>query len=178
MSNMKFRTILENVGNIPNTHAQAAKFNDKPTLTKEEKRNLMNKVGRYNEYSNVFALAQEVVKTANELSEIAKLGKTYAMNECDEWLQTDTINRDFKGLDKIVQEFTKLSKECYGNLERLRVLYEDAGHVLERYYEIKDFNPTTGMSSTQLPPDESPMEEIIPNESPRPMKLSELDIKW
>lgn len=178
MSDLKLNTILENFGSIPNGPAQAAKFNDKPTLTKEEKKSLMEKVGRYNEHSTAFESADKLAMVANELAEIAKLGKTYAMNEGGDWFQTETIKRDFGSLDKIVSEFTKVTKECYGALQRARALYEDAGHVLERYYEIKDLNPTTEMPVDSLPPEESPMEEIIPNEMPSPIKLGEMDIKW
>jgi hypothetical protein len=178
MSNLKLRTILENLDQIPNNHAQAAKFADeKPKLTREEKQNLLAKVAGFNEYANMFSVSEKVVKTANELSEIAKLGKTYAMNETDDMMHKDNINRDFKNLDKVVAEFTKRAKECYGALQNLRVLYEDAGHILERYYEIKDMNPTSEMPSNALPPEEAPVEEIIPN-SVVPMKLGEVGVKW
>ena len=178
MSNIKLRTILENLDQIPNNHAQAAKFADeKPKLSREEKKNLLDKVSRFNEYANMFSVSEKVVTTANELAEIAKLGKTYAMNETDDMMHGDNINRDFKNLDKIVAEFTKRAKECHGAMQNLRVLYEDAGHILERYYEIKDMNPTTEMPSDSLPPTEAPMEEIIPN-SVTPIRMSEIGVKW
>ena len=175
---MKLNTILENLDKIPSGPAQAAKFNDKPKLSTDEKKSLMEKVAKYNEHAAAFESATKLVELANELGEISKLGKTYAMNECDEWFQADTVKRDFVQLEKIVNEFTKLAKESYGTLNRARALYEDAGNVLERYYEIKDINPTTEMPSDALPPEEAPMEEIIPNEPPPPMKLGELGINW
>ena len=175
---MKLNEILENMDSIPSGPAQAAKFNDNPSLTQEEKRSLMEKVGKFNEHAAAFESADAMVTLANELAEISKLGKTYAMNEGGDWFQTDTIKRDFAGLDKITSEFTKCAKECYGALQRARALYEDAGHVLERYYEIKDLNPTTDMPMDTLPPEEAPVEEIIPNEAPPPMKLGELGVNW
>jgi hypothetical protein len=180
MSNLKLTTILENMDTIPSSpiSAKAKKFNDKPTLTPQEKKSLMEKVGMYNQHSEAFASADKLVELANELAEIAKLGKTYAVNECDEWFQTETIKRDFNSLDKVVSEFNKCAKECYGTLQRARALYEDAGNIIERYYEIKDINPTTELPQDQLPPDESPSEEIIPNESVSTMTFEDLGIDW
>lgn len=162
--------ILENLDTIP---TRPEKFNDTPKLSTEEKRSLMDKVKRFNEYGKTFEAAEGLVKTANDLAEIAKLGKTYAMNEDHADVHRNIINRDFKNLDGIVREFTKLSKECYGGLQQLRVLYEDMGQIVQRYYEIQDINPTSGKSS-HLDPDEVPEEEIVPNEAPTAINLSEL----
>jgi len=179
MNDFKLNTILENMDAIPSNPMKAsAKFNDKPSLTREEKKALMDKVGKYNTHASVFNGAEKIVELANEMTEIAKLAKTYAVNECDEWFQTETIKRDFNNMDKIVSEFTKVAKECYGSLQRARALFDDCGGVLDRYYEISDVNPTTELPSDQLPPEESPVEEIIPNESPEPMKLGSLGVNW
>jgi hypothetical protein len=173
MSDLKLRTILENMSVIPGDHAQAAKFNDTPKLSAAEKKALREKVAKFNEYANSFAMAEGIVKTANDLAEIAKLGKTYAMNETDDMMHRDNIKRDFTHLDKTVAEFTKRARECYGQLQNLRSLYEDAGHLLGKFYEIKDINPTHG-TTADMTPEEAPMEEIIPT-AVAPMKLGELD---
>lgn len=169
-TDLTLRRIFENWDQIP---SNPDKFNDKPRLSREEKKSLMEKVAKYNEYGKMFEMAQQIVSTTNDLTEISRLGKTYAMNECDEWFQNETLSRDFKNLDRIVQEFSKCSKECYSSIGKLRALYEDAGHVLERYYEIKDLNPTTG-TTAMLPDEEAPEEEVIPNEAPAPISLAEL----
>ena len=171
MSDLKLRTILENMSIIPNDHAQAAKFNDTPKLSIAEKKALREKVAKFNEYASSFAMAEGIVKTANDLAEIAKLGKTYAMNETDDMMHRDNIKRDFGQLDKVVAEFTKRARECYGQLQNLRSLFEDAGHLLGKFYEIKDINPTSGITADKMSPEEAPMEEIIPTASP--MKLGE-----
>jgi len=47
-------------------------------------------------------------------------------------------------LQKLGQQFDKFSVEAKAMDERLHALYEDMGHILNRYYEISDI-PTDVM---------------------------------
>lgn len=128
------KRIVENLDKIPNS----GKFDEAPKLTKEQKRKLMEMVGKLNEYGKTLRCEDSIVDTAKALAEIAELAETYACNEAGDWFQTETIKRDFKDLKGRTQEFQKLARETYSGIQRLNAIFEDAGHILSRYYEIRD----------------------------------------
>jgi len=128
------KRIVENLDKIPRNGFQE----NKPQLSKEQKQKLMDMVSRFNEYGKSLQVEQAISETSKALSEIAAMAETYACNEAADWFQQETIMKDFKDLKGRVMEFSKLAKETYGNVQRLNALYEDAGHVIGRYYEIKD----------------------------------------
>ena len=49
-----------------------------------------------------------------------------------------------KSLKGGVMEFQKTAKEAHALNQRLTGLYEDIGHVLNRYYEISEINEDSG----------------------------------
>jgi hypothetical protein len=55
-----------------------------------------------------------------------------------------TVKRNMQELDKMGKSFDKFALEAKAMDERLHSLYEDMGHILNRYYEIADI-PTDVM---------------------------------
>jgi hypothetical protein len=129
------KQIAENLDKIPRNGVFE---DDGPKLTNEQKRKLMDMVSRFNEYGKVLQCEQAILDTSKALGEITEMAEVYACNEASDWFQTETIKKDFGDLRKRSGEFQKLSKECFSGIQRLNALYEDMGHVLSRYYEIKD----------------------------------------
>lgn len=129
------KRIAENLDKIPRNGVFE---DDTPKLSQEQKRKLMDMVSRFNEYGKVLQCEQAIVDTAKALGEITEMAEIYACNEAQDWFQSETIKKDFGDLKKRSAEFQKLSRECYSGIQRLNALYEDMGHVLSRYYEIKD----------------------------------------
>ena len=129
------KKIVENLDRIPRNGVFE---DDKPTLNPTQKRKLMDMVSRFNEYGKVLQCEKAISDTAKALSEIAQMAEVYACNEASDWFQSETIQKDFKDLKNRVNEFQKIAKDTYGSVQRLNALYEDMGHVLSRYYEIKD----------------------------------------
>jgi hypothetical protein len=129
------KRIMENLDKIPRNGVFE---DDRPKLTGEQKQKLMDMVSRFNEYGRVLQVEQAIAETSKTLSEIAEMAEVYACNEASDWFQQDTIKKDFKDLKGRVMEFQKIAKDTYGGIQRLNALYEDMGHVLSRYYEIKD----------------------------------------
>jgi hypothetical protein len=140
---MQLKKIVENMDKMPST---LSGFNQTPKLTAEQKNKLMDMVSRYNELGNKLRLEQSLIETAQALSEISELAETYACNEAADWFATEVVKRDFKRARNISGDFQKIAKECHGRVQQLNALYEDMGHILERYYEISD-----------------PMQEVSPN---------------
>jgi len=158
------KKIVENLDKIPRNGV----FEDeKPKLTNEQKRKLMDMVSRFNEYGRVLQFEQALADTSKALAEIAQMAEIYACNEAADWFQQETIQKDFKDLKGRVTEFQKIAKETYGGVQRLNALYEDMGHVLSRYYEIKDIQEVLrrGPSVDQDPVDRErqSMDDSVPS---------------
>jgi hypothetical protein len=97
----------------------------------------MELVSKFNEYGKVLRCEHALMETAKTLDEISRMAEQYAMTESSDFFQGKVVERDFKQVKGITKDFKKLSQECFGKIQQLNALYEDMGHVLGRYYEIK-----------------------------------------
>ena len=79
-----------------------------------------------------------IVEIAKQLSEIAANAHTDILSETDDWFDQVSVNKNMKSLKGSVVEFQKTAKEAQSINQRLTALYEDIGHVLNRYYEIDE----------------------------------------
>ena len=79
-----------------------------------------------------------IVEIAKQLSEVAEAAHTHILGEQDDWFDKVSINKNMKSLKGSVVEFQKTAKEAQALNQRLTALYEDMGHVLNRYYEIDE----------------------------------------
>ena len=79
-----------------------------------------------------------IVGIAKQLSEIAESAHNHILGEQDDWFDKVSVNKNMKSLKGSVVEFTKTAKEAHSINQRLTGLYEDIGHVLNRYYEIDE----------------------------------------
>ena len=80
-----------------------------------------------------------IVEIAKQLSEIAESNWdiNHILGEQDDWFDKVSVNKNMKSLKGSVVEFQKTAKEAPIN-QRLTALYEDMGHVLNRYYDIDE----------------------------------------
>lgn len=133
------KKIIENFEKIPE---KTGKFGEPSnTLSKEEKKKLWELMRKFNEYGQSLRGDQALIETAKTLSEISAMAKKYAMSESNiDVLQKETVNRDFKQVEGITQNFQKLAKECVSKIMQLNALYEDLGHIYERYYEVENIS--------------------------------------
>ena len=84
-------------------------------------------------YSN-----SNVMEIAKQLAEVAESAHHHILGEESDWFDKISVNRNMKQLKGNVMEFTKTAKEAHSLNQRLTGLYEDIGHVLNRYYEIDE----------------------------------------
>ena len=77
-----------------------------------------------------------IVEIAKRLSEIAESAHSHLLGEQGDWFDKVSINKNMKALKGNVAEFKKAAVEANSLNQRLTALYEDIGHVLNRYYEI------------------------------------------
>jgi len=79
-----------------------------------------------------------IVEIAKQLSEIAESAHNHILGEQDDWFDKVSVNKNMKSLKGGVVEFQKTAKEAQQLNQRLTALYEDIGHVLNRYYDIDE----------------------------------------
>ena len=85
-----------------------------------------------------------IMEVANQLSEIAESAHHHILGENDDWFDKISVNKNMKTLKGSVVEFKKTAKEAHMLNQRLQGLYEDIGHVLNRYYEIDEAMDAVG----------------------------------
>lgn len=128
------KRIVENLGKIPD---KGFGQDEAPKLTAEQKKKLMEMASMFENYGQALRNEEAIVNSARAMTELCELAEAYALNECGDWFQQDIVKRDMKELKKRVVEYGKLAKECYGKMQQLGVAYQDIGHVLGRYYDLK-----------------------------------------
>ena len=79
-----------------------------------------------------------IMEVANQLAEIAESAHHHILGENDDWFDKISVNKNMKSLKSGVMEFQKTAKEAHALNQRLTGLYEDIGHVLNRYYDIDE----------------------------------------
>ncbi len=79
-----------------------------------------------------------IMEVAEQLSGIAEQAHHHILGESDDWFDKISVNKNMKHLKGSVVEFQKTAKEAHMLNQRLTGLYEDIGHVLNRYYEIDE----------------------------------------
>jgi len=79
-----------------------------------------------------------IMEVATQLAKVAEQAHHHILGEQDDWFDKISVNKNMKSLKTGVMEFQKTAKEAHALNQRLTGLYEDIGHVLNRYYEIDE----------------------------------------
>jgi hypothetical protein len=79
-----------------------------------------------------------IMETAKQLASIAESAHNHILGEQDDWFDKISVNKNMKSLKGSVMEFQKTAKEAQMLNQRMTALYEDIGHVLNRYYDIDE----------------------------------------
>lgn len=101
-------------------------------MTIEQKRKLSEMVSRYNEYGKAIYREHDILEVSKNLQEVSELAETYALNECGDWFEENTVKRNMAELRKYNESFNKIAKESKNRQQQMEALYEDMGRVLER----------------------------------------------
>ena len=145
-----FKQIIENMEKIPEKTGRFGEPSN--TLSPREKKRMMELFGRFNQHGQSLRGDKAIQEAAKELSEMSEMAKKYAMNENNsDFIQKETVQRDFKQVDNITKQFQKLAQECVNRQMQLSALYEDVGNIMERYYSMESVNEVG--SSTTMPED-------------------------
>ena len=110
-------------------------FEDTPKLDKHQ---VIEGVKSFGIVGHTLYNNNNIVEIANQLSQIAESAHNHIIGEQDDWFDKISVNKNMKTLKGSVVEFTKTAKEAHALNQRLTSLYEDIGHVLNRYYDIDE----------------------------------------
>jgi hypothetical protein len=116
------------------------------TLTAEQKNKLQQMASMWESYGQALHNEEAIQASAKGLTELCELAETYAISECGDVFQENIVKRDMQNLKKRVTEYAKVAKECYARMQELGVAYQDIGHVLGRYYNLKSTPQPGGMN--------------------------------
>jgi len=110
-------------------------FTDKPQVNKYE---VVEGVKSYGIVGKQLYNNTNIMEIAKQLSHIAENAHTHILGETDDWFDQVSVNKNMKSLKTNVVEFKKAAMEAHTLNQRLTGLYEDIGHVLNRYYDIDE----------------------------------------
>ena len=130
---LTLKRIVENIDRIPSKG-----FNEEtPKLSSEQKRKLQELTSKFEQYGECIKNEEAILNSAKGLTELCELAEAYAINECGDWFQQDIVKKDMKDLKRRIVEYGQVAKECYAKLQQLGVGHQDIGHILGRYFNIK-----------------------------------------
>ena len=99
---------------------------------------VMEALSQYNEIGKQLYMKDDLRETAEKLSQIAQLTKSHTLSETEDWFDKVTVNRNMKELTNLSKSFGKIAQESQVLQQRMSGLYEDMGHILNRYYDIPE----------------------------------------
>ena len=99
-----------------------------------------------------------IMEIAKQVSQIAENAHTHVLGETDEWFDQVSVNKNMQSLKKRVAEFKKAAGEAHQLNQRMTGLYEDMGHILNRYYDINEDAGDMDNDGLQEPDDEEYMD--------------------
>jgi predicted Zn-dependent protease with MMP-like domain len=106
-----------------------------PTDIKKHFLEIISTFGQFREQMN---RKSDIRNIAETLGGIADAAQEYTLREGGDWFDRVTIKRNMKELKALHEKFQKESLEAKAQEQRLEALYEDMGHVLNRYFEIAE----------------------------------------
>jgi hypothetical protein len=109
-------------------------------LSNEVKKHFLEIISTYNTFQDQMKRQSDMTEVANTLGAIVEAAKEMTLRESGDWFDAVTVKRNMQELDKMGKSFDKFAMEAKQMDERLHSLYEDMGHILNRYYEIADIS--------------------------------------
>lgn len=120
---MKLKKIVENY--------------NKSKTTVQEKAAFLQEVSKFNEYGSTIYRTEDLKRVGAAINELVNKAEQITLQETEDWFDEITVKRNMKTLKEGAKHFTKTVDEITKLQQRLESLYEEIGHNLSRYYEIK-----------------------------------------
>jgi hypothetical protein len=111
---------------------------EKRKLSPEDKKAIMEMIGKFNEYGKHIYRADELRNITNEMKDVIQKAKDMTLQETEGSFDGITVGRHMKTLESSMQLFEKTAGEINTLQQRLESVYEDIGSVLNKYYKINE----------------------------------------
>ena len=111
---------------------------------KVDKHTVIEGVRNYGIVGQTLYNNNNIMEVAKQLAQVAESAHHHILGEESDWFDKISVNRNMKSLKGNVMEFQKTAKEAHMLNQRLTGLYEDIGHVLNRYYDIDEAMDAVG----------------------------------
>lgn len=112
---------------------------EKRSLTIEEKKEILEIVSEYNSFSKHIGIGQKNLREISEsILKVCERASTFCESEAEGWFEGGMIKKDMKRMKEDAMEFKKVSEQFQSSREKLAGLYENIGHILERYFDISE----------------------------------------
>jgi len=111
-------------------------FEQKQEIPADVKERIMTSIKEYNRLGKQIYREGNLVDIAKNLSEIATFAEQFTIEGANDWFDGVTIQRNMKELKTFSGEFGKVAEAVQQHQDRMSSLYEDMGHILNRYFEI------------------------------------------
>jgi hypothetical protein len=112
-------------------------FNDH-SLSDEQKNGLSEKISKFAKYQQYIGDHDSDKDLAEDVCNIVSSAEKFILNETEDWFDSLSVKRNLKELKQMATEFHKTAKDRQVYTQRMQGLYEDIGHILNRYFDIKE----------------------------------------
>ena len=112
--------------------------NEKPKMTKEEKKAFLEAVSQYHKLGEMVYRNNKLSELAETLSNIVTTAENLTIQESEHWFDNVTVSRHMKQIQEAYKTFEKTAQEMSGMQQRLEAAYEDIGTVLNKYYNVNN----------------------------------------
>lgn len=136
------KTNLKEVKIVNGKFSLAENLEDRK-LSNEVKKHFLEIISTYNTFQDQMKRQSDMTEVASTLGAIVEAAKEMTLRESGDWFDNVTVKRNMQELDKMGKSFDRFAVEAKQMDERLHSLYEDMGHILNRYYEIADISTDT-----------------------------------
>jgi hypothetical protein len=138
---------------------------EKKPISIEEKKKCLEAIRSYGTFGKKLNSESNLIEVAKQLSELAENATSVALSETEEWFDKNTVNRNMNELKTHAKNFQKVATDAQRLQERMQAMYEDMGHILERYYDLDDeeiSQPGLDGKNTSVPPEINPLTKQPP----------------
>ena len=119
----KLKTLLEDI------------FQEQPQINRFE---IVEGVKSFGIVGKALYNNSNIMEIAKQVSQIAENAHGHVLSETSDWFDQVSVNKNMQSLKKRVAEFKKAATEAHQLNQRMTGLYEDMGHILNRYYDIDE----------------------------------------
>lgn len=137
---------------------------------RQETENFLESIAQYNKFGKALQRATTMQEVGERLAKIAEMAEIAVTNEASDWFDAHTLKRNFKEVKSYAGDFVKLASEADAINQRMTALYDDMGRILERYFEIPEYQD----DDLDNPQDGRGTSGVQPNDGPKKLKEAEL----